>query len=130
MWLPKWLRPQVVTEVVYKVVEVSAPRRPQPWTKDIKDAIATLPSHPGFVAILDRLALQRQYLASKCANEFHKEQREADFLQSGVHWLNYVQALIDEATKVSSRMQHDPYAEELEAFQKIDAQIERVGMKD
>jgi len=121
------LFPKTIVEVpVYKVVQVKS-LPVQPWSKEIKDAIRTLPSHPGFVAITERLALQRQLLEAKAANEFHKDLRETDFIQSGIYWLNYVQYLIDKETEVKQRIQRDPMAEELEAFQQIDAQIERVG---
>ena len=117
---------KVVEKPVYKVVQVkSIPV--QPWSKEIRDAVRTLPSHPGFTAITERLALQRQLLEAKAANEFHKELREADFIQSGIYWLNYVQYLIDKETEVKQRIPRDAMAEELEAFKEIDAAIERVG---
>lgn len=120
---------KVVKEVVYKVVEVKTPRTAQRWTKEIKDAVATLPSHPGFNAILDRLALQKQMLEHKCATEFHKDLRENDYLQAGVFWLGYAQRLIDEATQLPRSAPVDAYDEEMEAFKAIDSQIERIGME-
>jgi hypothetical protein len=120
--------PPIRVQTIYKVVEVRAPRSNQPWTKEIKDAIATLPSHPGFIALIDRLNLQKQMLENKCSREFHKDQRETDYLQAGVFWLGYLQDLVAKATKLMPPAPADAYAEELEAFKQIDAQIERIGM--
>lgn len=121
---------QVVEKIVYKIVEIKAPRTSGRWSKDIKDAIATLPSHPGFVAVADRVNLQRQMLVNKLATEFHKDLRECDYLQAGVLWLGYLQRLLDEATQMPQRIEVDAYEEEMEAFRKLDAQIERIGMED
>lgn len=122
-------KPEVVHETVYKVIEVKAPRSSQAWTKEIKEAVGTLSSHPGFIAIVDRLNLQKQMLENKCSHEFHKDLREADYLQAGVFWLGYVQDLVNKSTKLYSSSPVDPYQEELEAFKEIDSQIERIGME-
>lgn len=118
----------VVKEVpVYKVIQVKT-LPPQSVSPELKEAIKTLPAHPGFQAILDGLALQRQFLESRSCNEFHKDLREHDFIQSGIYWLNYIQLYIDKQTQQPRQIQRDAFDEELEAFKKIDAQIERVGM--
>lgn len=127
-WFKKQ-EPQVVEKIVYRVIEVKAPRTSGRWTKEIKEAVATLPSHPGFVAVAERVDLQKQMLTHKCATEFHKDLRECDYLQAGVFWLGYLQRLIDEATQMPRTIQQDAYAEEMEAFRKLDAQLERVGME-
>ena len=117
---------EVVTVTKYKVIEVKAPRITQGWTKEIKEAVGTLSSHPGFIAITDRLSLQRELLKTRCATEFHKEQRETDYLQSGVFWLGYIQDLVAKATKLAPSAPVDAMDEELEAFKQIDATIERI----
>jgi hypothetical protein len=121
-------KPQVIEKIIYKVVEVKTPRMSGPWTKDTKAAVATLPSHPGFVALQERVDLQRQMLMHKCSTEFHKDLRESDYLQAGVFWLGYLQRLLDEATQMPRRVEVDAYEEEMEAFRKLDAQLERIGM--
>jgi hypothetical protein len=115
---------KIVEKVVYKVIAVKSPRTAQKWTKEIKDAVATLPSHPGFVAIQDRINLQKQMLEHKCSAEFHKDLRESDFIQAG-----YLQRLTDEATQLPRLAPVDAYEEEIEAFKQIDATIERIGME-
>ncbi len=78
---------------------------------------------------MKRLNLQKQMLESKCSKEFHKDLREADYLQAGVFWLGYVQELVTKATKLSAATPTDAFDEELEAFKLIDSQIERIGME-
>jgi hypothetical protein len=121
--------PPIRVQTVYKVVEIKAPRISQAWTKEIKDTVGTLSSHPGFIAITDRLNLQRQMLENKCSHEFHKDLREADYLQAGVFWLGYVQDLVAKATKLAPSAPVDPFDEEMAAFKEIDRQIERIGME-
>jgi hypothetical protein len=115
-------------QIVYKVVEVKAPRKSQAWTKETKDAIGTLAHHPGFIALVERLDLQRQLLKEKCATQFHKDLMELAFNQAGVFWLGFMQDTISKATQVGPRTPVDPFEEELEGFKQLDAQIERVGM--
>lgn len=126
----KFLEPKVVYVDRYKVVEVKAPRTAQTWTKEVKDAIGTLPSHPGFIALMDRLSLQRDMLKTRCATEYHKEQRETDYLQAGVFWLGYLQDMINQATKLARSAPVDAMQEELEAFKQLDSQIERIGTEN
>ena len=114
----------------YVVVELKAPRSTQQWSKETKDAVATLPFHPGFSALMDRVNLHRQMLVHKLATEFHKDQRESDYQQAGVYWLGYIQELVSKATAVPQAPRLDPMQEELEAFRAIDATIERVGMEE
>lgn len=123
-----WLNVAPVVETVYKVVEVKAPRLTQSWDKDTKDAVATLQAHPGWVAIQDRLSLQKQMLENKLAHEFHKDIRSIDYIQAGVFWLGYIQDQIAKAAERPANRVVDPLQEELNAFRAIDSQIERVGM--
>ncbi len=122
-----WFKRKV--EVRYKVIEVKAPRSPQAWTKETKESVGTLAHHPGFIALVDRLSLQKQMLENKCSHEYHKDLREADYLQAGVFWLGYVQELVNKATKLLPQAPADAYDEELAAFREIDSQIERIGME-
>lgn len=122
-------KPEPEVQVVYKVIEVKSPRSTQAWTKEIKDAVATLQSHPGFVAITDRLALQRQMLENKCSHERQQDLQLMAYLQAGVFWLSYIQDLVAGVTKVPRGIPQDAFDEELEAFKQLDAQIERIGME-
>jgi len=101
----------------------------QAWTKEIKDAVGTLSSHPGFIALTDRLSLQKQMLENKCAREFHKDLRESDYLQAGVFWLSFLQDQVAKATRLAQPAPVDAFDEEMEAFKQIDASIERIGME-
>lgn len=119
---------EVPVEVIqYKIVEVKE-RKNIEWDKNTRDAVATLPSHPGFIALIDKLALQRQLLQSKNNTQVKKDLREADWIQAGIHWLGWMQEFVDKSTQLRTQpRQMDAYEEELAAFKEIDAQIERVG---
>jgi hypothetical protein len=116
-------------KVIYKLVEVKAPLQRVQWDNNTREAITTLAAHPGFVALQQRLMLQKAQLETTLTRSVHKDLRAIDYLQAGIFWSNWLQDQIEKATvKGSSRQVNDAYDEELRAFQAIDAQIERVGM--
>lgn len=119
-------KPKVIYKTVYKVIEVDAPRTPRRWDKETREAVATLNSHPGFIALRERLASQQAAIKSTLNRSLQKDLRSVDFLQSGVFWTGWIQAEVDRATLKGPEKQFDPLAEELEAFQAIDSQIERI----
>jgi hypothetical protein len=115
--------------VVYKLIEVEA-RTHTRWDKESKDAVSTLQSHPGFLALLDKLKLQRGIIENTLKSTRHQDIRAVDFLQSGIYWAGWLQREVEATTlKGPTKQYKDPMQEELEAFQAIDAQIERVGME-
>jgi len=114
----------------YKIVEVEKPRTQYRWDDNTRNAVSTLTSHPGFVALCDKLNLIRSQLKTKCYASVHKDLREVDYLQAGIFWSGWLQEQISQATLKGSVKQYvDPLQEELEAFKLLDAQIERVGME-
>jgi len=117
------------SRVVYKIVEVKAPRPTYRWDKNTQDAVSTLVAHPGFVALIERLGVTKAQLETKNNTQWKKDLREADFLQSGIFWCNWLKEQVDKAAFKGSQPTYvDPMAEELAAFKELDARIERVGM--
>lgn len=115
--------------VIYKIVEVKAPRPSFRWDKHTQDAVSTLVAHPGFVALIERLGITKAQLETKNNTQWKKDLREADFLQAGIFWCNWLKEQVDKATFKGSQPTYvDPLAEEQAAFEILDAQIERVGM--
>lgn len=121
------LTPKVVYIPVYTVVQRKGNVKPEKWTPEIRQTVSTLSSHPGFIAILDRLALHRELLESKNNSTIKKDLREADYFIAGIHWLGYLQQLVDSALNVPQTRTRDAYEEEIEAHRLLDAQLERVG---
>lgn len=116
--------------VVYKIVEVKAPRPTYRWDENTRDSVATLSAHPGFVALIERLGVTKAQLESKNNTQWKKDLREADFLQAGIFWCNWLQDQVAKSTVKGSLHKYvDPMAEELAAFKELDARIERVGME-
>jgi len=123
------LRELFKPKVIYKIVEVAKPRPFYRWDQNTKDSIGTLSSHPGFVALTERLALTKAQLESTLKQTMHKDLRQVDFLQSGLFWSQWLQEQVEKSTaKGSVRTFLDPYEEELKAFKELDSRIERVGM--
>lgn len=120
-----WFSKSVPVE--YKIVEVSSPRANLKRDKETGESIATLSSHPGFVALLNRLLLQNQFLKSKLDNERHSDMREVDFLQSGIYWSNWLQQEVNREVMRMTRPSYTATDEEDEALGAIDSHIERVG---
>jgi len=125
------LRQLFAPRVVYKVVEIKTPRPIVRWDDHTKDAVSTLSSHPGFIALLDKLKLTKYQLESKNSTQWKKDLREADFLQAGIFWCGWLEAEVSKSTIKGSQQKYiDPLAEELAAFKELDARIERVGMDE
>lgn len=128
-WIKGWFsRPSVV--VKYQVVELDEPRGSEAEDEAMKESIATLTAHPGFLHLVKKLGRQRAYLRSKLDFEKHSDLREVDFLQAGVFWCNWLNTEIKRATIKVAPRKLDAMEEELKAFQEIDNQIERIGMED
>ena len=124
-----WLKPfEVVT--LYKVVELDEPRGSEADDESMKESIATLNSHPGFVHLVKKLGKQRAYLRSKLDFEKHADLREVDFLQAGIFWCNWLQSEIKRAATRLPERHLDAFEEEAKAFHEIDATIERIGMEE
>jgi hypothetical protein len=117
-----------IDKPILQIVERRGHNKPEKWSNEIKQAVSTLQSHPGFIAVLDRIALQREMLEHKNNTQFKKDLREADFIQAGIIWLGYLQQLVDSAVALPQASYRSAYDEELEAHRQLDAQIERVGM--
>lgn len=124
------LKPQVVTETRYKIIEVPRPRTLSGWDKDIRASVATLSAHPGFVALTSRLAAQRALLESKLLRSVQGDLREVDFLKAGIFWSGWLLSQIEEATSKRTVQYQDALEEEAEAFKAIDATLERVGQDE
>ena len=125
-WFKIMELPKPEIEVVYKIIEIKAPRTRIQWDKSTRDAIIALQSHPGLIALIDRLALQRAQLEAQLSHSFHKDLREVDILQAGIYWCNWLQDTIARTTRIGSTNEIDPLADELAAFKEIDSAIERV----
>ena len=126
-WLEKLLNRPVVEVVKYKVVEVESPRTPFQVDKATQESIATLSSHPGFVALMHKCAYVNAALKTKLAGEHHKDLREVDFLQAGIYWSNWLLMESRRSTTKLPQKISDAFADEESLFGEVDAHIERVG---
>jgi|SRR5690242_15366887 len=120
----KWLGLSPV--VKYRIVEVQAPRTQVGWDKEMRETVATLSAHPGFVALLDRLKLQSSFLKSKLVGAEHKEMKDVIFLQAGIYWSDWLQQQIATATKRVVQTYKDATQEDEEAIKELSGLIERV----
>jgi hypothetical protein len=92
-------------------------------------SIASLKYHPGFIALLNKLARQRAVLESRLNSTRHHEIRDVDLLQSGLFWIGYVESEVNQAAGIEKRAaQKSATASEVEEFSKALAAIESVGV--
>lgn len=82
---------------VPQVVEIEMPRRAPIFSNEIKESLASLAGHPGFMYIVDRLRFEQAVLATKLKNERHENLRDVEFLQSGIFWTNWLKSQLDKA---------------------------------
>jgi hypothetical protein len=68
--------------------------RPVPMVED-EESIRSLATHPGFVALMNRLKLQRSVLQTTLDTKKHSDIRVVDDLQAGLKWLDYLQGEVN-----------------------------------
>lgn len=76
----------------YKVIVLND--RPVPMVED-EESIRSLATHPGFVALMNRLKLQRAVLQTTLDTKKHSDIRVVDDLQAGLKWLDYLQSEVN-----------------------------------
>lgn len=112
--------------VQYKIVELTQ-RGPHGDEEGIRESVATLSSHPGFVWLVNRLKFQREALKSRVALERQTKIEDVIFLQAGIYWAGWLEQEIARLTTKLPQRKLDPFEEELAAFKELDSAIERVG---
>lgn len=136
LWLYKKIfappTPQVVEveKIVYKIIEVQSPRTPARWSKETKEAVASLSFHPGFRALQELRGLHKAVIEDKLKHQSQDDVKAYHQLQAGIFWLEWDAMQVQRAGVVLNKPpEQDAYESELEAFKQIDAKIERVGME-
>lgn len=110
----------------YLIIEVPATRTHIRWDEETKASVRTLDHHPGFLAVVDKVNLQKAMLVAQLTNTFHKDLRQVDYLQAGVFWLGLLERLVQSATNIGSKQYISPEDEDMQAFREIDSQIRRL----
>lgn len=77
------------------VVEVPLLDRPEPITPELRESLTTLKFHPGFNYIMKRYRFQRAVLEAKLKTERHETLRDAEVLQVGISWMNWIEQQIN-----------------------------------
>lgn len=112
---------------VVKIVEVEKPRTFSALEgAELREALRALNAHPGFRYLVDRLRLQRAVLDGRLKQPI-SELTQVTWLQQGIFWTGWLEAEVSRLTEAPPPVQQTPYEAELEAFERINAQIERVG---
>lgn len=107
--------------VKYICIETDTPRLPE-ITSDVKESLASLKHHPGFVFLIGKLALQRKYFEAQLHTGKHSGDDVAH-LQAAIHWAGWL-----EKTCNSLQPTFDPSPSEFEAFESARQSLELVGM--
>ena len=95
--------------------------------KEDDAAIASLRDHPGMVALLNRLRLQRAFLESKLLTVRHEDIRNVDLLQSGCAWSRYIESEVTRAVEgLKAKNVVSSTTDEVEEFERIKSAIESV----
>lgn len=82
----------MTTKTAFKVIVLND--RPVPMVED-EESIRSLAVHPGFVALMNRLKLQRSVLQTALDTKKHSDIRVVDDLQAGLKWLDYLQSEVN-----------------------------------
>lgn len=117
------LFPKRTTQELY-VIEVKD--RSNPLRED-EESIQALANHPGFLALTQRLQLQRSALRTLLETKKHTDIRSVDDIQAGLKWLDYLSAEVDKTVfkKAEAKAVAVRPTERVQ-FEKVFAQIEGV----
>lgn len=106
------------------VIEVE---RVVPLTGGEDSAIATLKLHPGFVALCNKLRLQRQALRAQLEQGRFEKLEDVYRVQLAIAGLGILESEVDRATQSVSRKKVEATEDERLAFDKIMMSIEGIG---
>ena len=112
----------------YKIIEVQTPRQAAP--NEIfadREGFRALAGNPYFRALIERLRTQRHALESRLKESRFAKIEDVAFVQSGVFWTGWLEREVARLTLEPQRPELTPEQREIEAFQQIDALLERVG---
>lgn len=96
---------------------------------DTLNSIASLAGNPGFQFLVRKLALQSAKLNSELVTTKHTDLSSVYFLQSGIHWCNWLQGQVDFA-KSRLRASRPATSDEDRFFAQIRASIDLVGAEE
>lgn len=107
--------------------------RPVPQIRqdaEAQKAVQTLAHHIGFQYLVEKLRLQRALLERHLKSNRHETIRDVECLQSGIFWINWLEAQVAQATSnASTTAPATPVGDEEQiAFEALQAQLEEVGI--
>lgn len=106
--------------IKYICIESDTPRLPE-VTSDVKESLASLKHHPGFVFLMSKLALQRRYFEAQLHTGRHVGD-DVPHLQAAIHWAGWL-----EKTCNSLQPTFEANSSEFEAFEAARQSLELVG---
>lgn len=121
----KWYQLSEPTVVKTVVVEVEKSPSP-PETPESISAVESLRSHSGFQYLLKKLRYQRARLHAELDQNRHPDLRAVEFIQSGIHWCNWLQSQLNFAHERYLSMRESTATESL-FFDQLRSQLDLVG---
>jgi len=124
------LRKVFLDRVAWRVVEVERPRPLHQLDPEAQKSVVALAAHPGFLYLMAKLRLQRHAMEEQLRSARHSSMRDVEFLQSGIHWCDWLHSQLQRATMEYDRPSQPATPPETEAFEEIRRMTEMVGAND
>lgn len=102
-WFNRKVKIERVEVPVPVIVEVPKPVTRLEDTEELRTAVLSLQHHPGFQHLLQKLKLQRHLLETRLKEDRHDNLKNVEFLQSGLHWVGWLEAQLNKEVKLSER---------------------------
>lgn len=108
-----------------RVIEVST----KPVDPEGAKAISTLAHHPGFVALVGKLQLQRAALESQLKSTKFEDIRAVDRIQNGIFWCNWLDSTVRSEVFKGEQVNkpRNAYESETREFQRMFDTLQIVG---
>lgn len=112
-------------KIEYKVVEVDRHNDKQLGSNS---DIASLANHPGMIALLARMRVQRAAVEGLLRNGKHRDLAEVAKLQAGVLWLSWIEKQVNLAVgRQQSETPREPFEIERRELERIAEALQIVG---
>jgi len=125
-----WLQSLFRRKPVYQLVEVEKPRAALQEGTELRESIATLSGHPGFVYLITKLRYQRYLLERKLKESRFPTIQDVELVQSGIFWTNWLEDQVNTAVnRIREKATTAATETETSVFEAIQKTIELVGGK-
>ena len=114
------------TKTIHTLTEVEKGTKLPELNADLKESLKTLPLHPAFNYLTQKMRLQASALAKALHEGADLEERQMRYLQAGIFWLTYLDSEIRRLTHTTMPSRQASLSE-AEEFDRVHKQMDLIS---